>query len=536
MVTQPVSDLRQYRRRILAIGVAVSIGGFVVGAPLVNNRIEDDLERRVPVALDAAGFDGVSVAFSGQTGTLSCSSPLSDPIAAEEVAHGVRGVHDIEPLDRSCRVNTGSDTSSDTTPATTENDDGDSATTTASTSSPDAAATTLAGDDRADDVVTLSDIIAASPDLSLLSVLIGDAGFGSVLDGPDPVTIFAPSNSAFDLLSADAIAVLNDDPELLMRVLNHHAVPGRLLLSDLVTGPLESLDGSMLDVEVTTDTATIDGATITAPDTSAENGVVHIIDRLLLPEGVDLSAPAPQASVTATFEGGAITLEGVVASEVVRSQLLQAAAGADVQRDIVDQLTVDPDIGLDTATADEMAQLVAIMPVRLLSGTATFDGNLLAISGVYLTEADRDAVITIADSLGASVDLSAPPDATETDAADLEVELNAFVAANPILFEPGSPDLSESAISVLDEVARLAQQFDGIRITVEGHTDSDGSPSQNMALSQVRAFAVRNALIERGLAEEAVDFEGFGSSQPVLVDGREDKAASRRVEFRVTTT
>jgi OOP family OmpA-OmpF porin len=530
MVPPPASDLRRFRRRILAIAGVVAVAGFVVGVSIVTNRIEDDLERRVPVALAAAGFEGVSASFSGQTGTLVCRAPLSDPIAAEAVAYSVRGVRSIEPLDLSCRVNTASDPSADTVPVETQPGVD---TVPVTSSEADGAPTETSTADH--DIVTVGDIISASPDLSLLSVLIGDAGFDSVLDDTDPITIFAPSNSAFDELSADAIAVLNDDRELLLRVLNHHAVAGRLLLSDLQTGPLDSIDGSVLEVEVTTDTATVDGATITAPDTAAENGVVHIIDRLLLPDDVELSAPQPQASVSATFEAGMFTLDGLVASEVVRAQLVQAAAGPDGGRGVVDQLVVDPDTGLDTATAVELGQLISAMPPNLLSGVALFDGNLLSITGVYLTEADRDTVMAIADSFGAVSDLSAPPPASEIDAADLEAELNAFVVANPILFEPGSPELSESATAVLDEVARLAQQFEGIKITVEGHTDSDGSAGQNAALSQVRAAAVRDALIERGLAEDAVDFQGFGSAQPVLVDGVEDKAASRRVEFRVVT-
>ena len=539
MASPPTPDVRRYRRRILAIGVVLVVAGYVVGAPILNNRIEDDLERRVPEALVAAGFDGVSVAFSGQTGTLTCLAPLSDPIEAEAVAYDVRGVRSITPLDRSCRVNTGSTARGDEVPTTTERENEVSTTeSTLSEGSPSSTTTptSIKEEDSADDVPTLSGIIAASPDLSFLSVLVNDAGFKSVLDGPTPVTIFAPSNAAFDALPADVIAVLNDDPELLLRVLNHHTVNGRLLLSGLVSGPLDSLDGGVLSVVASTDTVTVDGAVITAPDTSAENGVVHIIDRLLLPEGIDLSTPEPQAAVTAVYDGGAITLDGVVASEVVRSQLLQAAAGVDGGREVVDQLTVDPQIGLDTVTAGGVAELVAVMPERLVNGTVTFDGNLLGISGVYVTEVDRNVVVAAADALGATAALSPPPAATESDAADLEAELNEFVLANPILFEPGSPALSESATVVLDEVARLAQRFEGVRITVGGHTDSDGVPSENQTLSQLRALAVHDALVERGLADDAVDFEGFGSAQPVLVDGREDKVASRRVEFRVVTS
>jgi OOP family OmpA-OmpF porin len=131
--------------------------------------------------------------------------------------------------------------------------------------------------------------------------------------------------------------------------------------------------------------------------------------------------------------------------------------------------------------------------------------------------------------------LTPPPTATEDDAVELEQQLNAYVADNPILFEPTSAVLTDSAFSVLDRLARDAQQFGGIRITVEGHTDSDGVPIENLQLSRNRAEAVRTALIGRGIAAAAVEAVGFGSERPVVVDGVEDKGASRRVEFRVMT-
>lgn len=72
-------------------------------------------------------------------------------------------------------------------------------------------------------------------------------------------------------------------------------------------------------------------------------------------------------------------------------------------------------------------------------------------------------------------------------------------------------------------------------IAIEGHTDSDGVPIENLALSQRRAFTVLDALVERGVDPATLTAEGFGSEQPVLIDGVEDKTASRRVEFRVVT-
>ncbi len=266
------------------------------------------------------------------------------------------------------------------------------------------------------------------------------------------------------------------------------------------------------------------------PDLVTGNGVVQVIEAVLVPDGLVVTEPQPAASVNAALAGGEIELTGVVASEAVRAVLVGAAGPG-----VVDALTVDPDVGLDAATADGLAALVAVMPGNLVNGNAGFDGEALYLTGTYGTEEGRDVVTTAAEAQGVTAELVAPPAATEEDAVDLEAELNEFVAANPILFEPSSATLSASSLPVLDQLAALAQQFDGISIVVEGHTDSDGSASQNLQLSQMRAFAVQQALIARGLPAASITFEGFGSQEPILVDGVEDKAASRRVEFRVET-
>lgn len=115
----------------------------------------------------------------------------------------------------------------------------------------------------------------------------------------------------------------------------------------------------------------------------------------------------------------------------------------------------------------------------------------------------------------------------------LEEELNAAVLASPIQFASSSSTLEPSADAVLDELAELLTDVSGVVVVVEGHTDSVGSISDNEVISRARAQAVVAALVERGIAEELLDAEGLGPAEPILVDGVEDRDASRRVEFRV---
>jgi OOP family OmpA-OmpF porin len=537
MVPPPARPAPRFHRRILGLGALGTVVLFVIGAPIFNNRIEDDLEQRVPTALADAGYTGISAAFSGQDGTLSCAAPLDDPEQTIAAADDVWGVRAVE-IDRSCRVNRAPTVETTTTLAQEPAEE---------PAADDPADDATADDETIDeppvtslppDFDSVAEIVASSPQLSLRAVLIQESGLNDIIgaEAEQSVTLFAPTDEAFDALAADALAELRADPELLRQVLSHHAARGTLTVGDLADGTLATIDGSAVEVVASGPDITVSGAVIVTADIVAANGIVHIVDQVLIPDDVDLSVPVPTAETTAVFENGVVTLSGVVASEVERAILNGAVNDAPGSLLVDDRLTVDPDSGIDAVTTASLAELIAAMPGSLLNGVSGFDGAELFVTGTYLTEQDRDAMTAAAESVGATIELEPQPEATETDAVDLEAELNAYVAANPVLFEPSSSVLSESSIAVLDRLALLAQQFGGVEITVEGHTDSDGDPEENKVLSQLRAFVVSEALIERGLPKGSITFVGYGSEQPILVDGEEDKQASRRVEFRVVTT
>lgn len=542
-MTSPVRrDARRFRRRILTIGGVVFGVSFVVGAPIYLDRVESDLERRVPRELAAAGHAGITAAFDGQDGTLTCEAPLADPEDARQAAYDVWGVRAIE-LDRSCRVKGSDGMATADEPAVT------TAPTTATADTEASTATTVAPDPSTEttrstpsttqplDFETVASAVSGSPQLTLLTVLLQEAGLTASLSDPagEPVTLFAPTDEAFESLPADVLASMRADPEQLALVLRHHLVDGAVPSTQLASGPIEALEGGPLEVTVSADGGdpgiVVAGAPISVPDLMTGNGVVHVVDGVLVPEALAAGQPQPEASVNAALDGNVIVLSGVVASEAVRAILVEAAGAS-----VTDSLTVDPDVGLDTTTAQALATLIAAMPDNLVDGDAGFDGDGVYLAGTYRTDAGRDAVAAVAASVEALVQLEPAPEATTQDAVDLEAQLNEFVAGNPILFPPGSATPSAGAVPILDQLAALALQFDGVAIVVEGHTDSDGDPERNLELSRMRAFAVQQALIERGLPEDAVTFEGFGSQQPILVDGVEDKQASRRVEFRVETT
>jgi outer membrane protein OmpA-like peptidoglycan-associated protein/uncharacterized surface protein with fasciclin (FAS1) repeats len=519
-MTTPSRSASRYQRRILAWGGGVAALLFVVGAPVYLDRVETDLAGRVTDELTAAGYEAFTVSFSGQTGSISCSRPLGDPSGAVEIANAVRGVRSIDDLPDACRVLTGEEPGSLET-TTTAPSSGFLPSTSTTTTTPPV------------DFGTVVAVLSGNPRFSLLSQLVVDAGLVETLSGEGPFTLFAPTDEAFDAVPADLLAQLRSDDDLLARVLAHHVVAVRLLVDDLGAGALSTLADDELTITMNAGDPMIDGASITEPDDLALNGVVHAIDTLLLPGDVDLSATEEPASASATYADGVFVLRGVVRSEVERGVLVDAAVAALGEVFVTDELVTDAVVGLDPTTAGSLASLIAVLPDALVTGVVGFDGTSLFATGTYADEAGREAMSTAAAAVDADLELSERPAATDDDAETLEAELNAFVSANPIRFAPSSAVLDAAAVPILDEIARRALEFGGVAITVEGHTDSDGIERENLVLSRLRALAVRDALIERGLDPGSVAAQGFGSSEPVLVDGVEDKDASRRVEFRV---
>ena len=519
------------------ICAAIVTVGFVVTAPIVLDRIESDLETRVPDELAALGYSGLSATFSGQDGTISCESPLADPEGARQAAYDVWGVRAIE-LDRTCRVNTTPESASSDadesagTAATTESGDPNQSTTTPTTTTP---TTTSTPAEPA--FATVADAVVGSPQLSLLAVLLQEADLVAEFGDPtaDPVTVFAATDDAFEALPADVLADIRGDVELLRSLVFHHTVDGRLASESFETGPVEMVDGTTLELDA--DGPTIGGATIGVVDIDAGNGIVHMIDEVVFPDDFGVGAAA-MAEAGAVFDGTDLRLTGTVATEVIRSSLLGAAAD-DVE--VVDELGVDPDTGIDDQVGDRMASLISAATGQLLDASIAFDGEALAVTGTAPTQAARDAVAEVADGAGATAEIEVEadpeprPEPEPDPVADLETLLNAYVDANPILFQPSSALITDESGPVLDRIAEIIGDADGVIITVEGHTDSDGDPDENLTLSRLRALSVERALIERGIADEMIEYEGNGSEQPVLVAGVEDKAASRRVEFRVVT-
>ena len=133
---------------------------------------------------------------------------------------------------------------------------------------------------QAKDIV---DTAVAAGNFKTLATALTAAGLIDTLKGPGPFTVFAPTDAAFAKIpKADLDALLKDKAKL-TAVLTYHVVPGKVMAKDVKAGKVKTAQGS--DITVTTANGVmVDNAKVTATDIVADNGVIHVIDTVIMPK------------------------------------------------------------------------------------------------------------------------------------------------------------------------------------------------------------------------------------------------------------
>jgi len=257
----------------------------------------------------------------------------------------------------------------------------------------------------------IPDALNTNPDLTILYQLITEAGLQDQLAGPQSFTLFAPSDAAFNALGADQLAAVRAEPANLQSLLYYHLASGDFPSEALdVGGDLSSIQGEVLHFEKNEGVQEINfSARFVQTDIQTENGLIHIIDQVLLPTELGGAAPEPEQPA----------------------------------------------------------------------------------------------------------------------------ELGAALELNPIAFESSSATLTGSDQAELDKVVAYLQE-NPQNVEVAGHTDTTGPDDLNQRLSQQRADAVRQYLIDQGIAAETVTAVGYGETQPLITPDENDEEAkktNRRIEF-----
>jgi uncharacterized surface protein with fasciclin (FAS1) repeats len=128
-------------------------------------------------------------------------------------------------------------------------------------------------------------VAAGADDFKILVKAIEAAGLVATLQGEGPFTVFAPGDDAFAKLPPGALDELlkPENKERLAGLLAYHVVPGKVMAADVRTMKAETVNGEKLDIKVASGTVTVGRATVVKTDIMAANGVIHVIDAVLLP-------------------------------------------------------------------------------------------------------------------------------------------------------------------------------------------------------------------------------------------------------------
>jgi uncharacterized surface protein with fasciclin (FAS1) repeats len=134
-------------------------------------------------------------------------------------------------------------------------------------------------------------VAQGNEDFSTLVAAITAAGLGDALSGSGPFTVFAPTNAAFEALPAGLLEklLLPENKEVLTKILTYHVVSAKVMAADVTAGDVTTLEGSAFAV-TTEGGVKVNASNVTATDVPASNGVIHVIDAVLVPASVDVAS------------------------------------------------------------------------------------------------------------------------------------------------------------------------------------------------------------------------------------------------------
>jgi uncharacterized surface protein with fasciclin (FAS1) repeats len=303
---------------------------------------------------------------------------------------------------------------------------------------------------------TAAGLLAGDPEFATLAAAVEAAGLGEALAGEGPFTLFAPDNAAFAALPADDLAALLAAPEQLAQVLLYHVSEGQALTSaDIAEGELPTMQGAPLAVTIVEGAVKVNAATVTTADLTVANGVIHVIDQVLLPPAEEAATAAPEEEAaaaepanlveTASASGQFPTLLAAIES----AGLGEALAGegpftlfapsedafAALPAGALDALLADPEALADVLTYHVIAGAVQAADIANGMNAATLEGKPLTfalnggltVNGAHVVASDllaSNGVIHVIDQV-------LLPPAVDEQAAGAAIAATAIPAPSP---------------------------------------------------------------------------------------------------------
>ncbi|CAM4445930.1 fasciclin domain-containing protein [Deinococcus marmoris] len=268
---------------------------------------------------------------------------------------------------------------------------------------------------------TIAEIVSTNPDFSTLLAAVKAAGLVETLSGAGPFTVFAPSNAAFAKIPAADLNALINDPEKLKSILLYHVVVGKATAADVIElNTAKTVNGAAVNLKVNGGKVMVNDATVTQADVQATNGVIHVIDTVLMPTA-NAAAAAPTSTASAEPTQ---TITGIVSMDPNFSTLLAAVKAADLEATLLgkgpftvfapsnaafakipkadlDALLADPEklkaVLLYHVVAGQVmaADVVKLTTADTVNGAAVdiqVDGSTVIINNATITKADVPAI------------------------------------------------------------------------------------------------------------------------------------------------
>lgn len=144
----------------------------------------------------------------------------------------------------------------------------------------------IAGDmNKKSDKKDIVDTAVAAGSFTTLATALDAADLIATLKGPGPFTVFAPTDAAFEKLPAGTLEGLLADKAKLSSVLTYHVVSGKVMAADVIKmSSADTVNGKSVQIKVVDGKVMINGATVVTADIEASNGVIHVIDSVLIPQ------------------------------------------------------------------------------------------------------------------------------------------------------------------------------------------------------------------------------------------------------------
>jgi uncharacterized surface protein with fasciclin (FAS1) repeats len=138
---------------------------------------------------------------------------------------------------------------------------------------------------------TIVDVAIGAGSFGTLVAAVTAADLAETLSGEGPFTVFAPTDDAFAALPAGVLdaLLLPENKAILAQILTYHVVSGKVMAADVTDGDVATVEGQTIKLSTMTG-VTVNGANVIQADVEADNGVIHAIDAVILPPGVDVAA------------------------------------------------------------------------------------------------------------------------------------------------------------------------------------------------------------------------------------------------------